>query len=167
MYTITPVRVFLLLVFYAALWVIISTPKKSIEKHEVKTFLFIAPAYGILGFSANYLLFLAGVMSFLPWLNNFLHTFVWIGFCLGWLYLGSWEDNAVLRQFLLFAIFSFIVKYGEQLLFGTWEQDNFFGVLDGNFFYILGWSTADGFVPILTKTGLRIIGRWVPGLVSI
>ena len=28
-------------------------------------------------------------MSFLPWINNFMHTFLWIGMCLTWIYLGG------------------------------------------------------------------------------
>jgi hypothetical protein len=57
------------------------------------------------------------------------------------------------------------LKYAEQLLFGTWEQDNFFGILRGNFAYILGWATVDGLYPVLIPAGLRLAGRVVPGLV--
>ena len=32
-------------------------------------------------------------MSFLPWLTNFMHTFVWIGVCLSYLYLGVGEHR--------------------------------------------------------------------------
>mgnify|MGYP003288614026 CR=1 FL=1 len=40
-------------------------------------------------------------------------------------------------QFVVFATFSIIVKYAEQLAFGTWDLDHFFGVFEGNFAYVL------------------------------
>ena len=67
----------------------------------------------------------------------------------------------------MFATFSLIVKYAEQLLFGTWEHGHFFHVLRGNFAYVVGWSLADGLYPPLTFYGLRLISRWVPGLIAL
>jgi hypothetical protein len=71
----------------------------------------------------------------------------------------------MLTQFTLFATFSLIVKYAERLLFGTWDQPSFLGIIPGNTAYILGWSLADGLYPPLTKYGLRLLARFVPGLV--
>jgi hypothetical protein len=116
-------------------------------------------------FVANYLLFRAGVMSFLPWLNNFLHTFVWIGVCLSYLYLGVRETQPLPIQIVAFATFSLIVKYAEHMLLGTWELDHFFHMFRGTFAYILGWSLADGLYPLITLYGLRLVSRWVPGLI--
>lgn len=165
MYTITPVRVLGLLAFYAALFVIIRLLKPSIEPAERKTFFTIGGVWAVTVFIANYLLYRAGLMSFLPWVNDFMHTFLWIGVCLSFLYLGMREDQSMPVQFIVFATFSLIVKYAERLIFGTWELDHFFHALHGNFAYILGWSLADGLYPPLTFYGLQLLGRRVPGLI--
>jgi hypothetical protein len=161
---ITPGRVLAVLLFYAAIFVIARRYKRRLEPEERRTFLAIALVWAVSVFIANYLLYLAGAMSFLPWVNNFLHTFVWIGFCLTWLYLGIREDEPLLLQCVVFAFFSLVVKYWEQLLFGTWEHDNFFGI-DGNGAYVLGWSLADGTYPILTLIGLRLAATRIPRLI--
>lgn len=106
-------------------------------------------------------------MSFLPWVTNVMHTFVWIGFCLTWLYLGVRDTRSVLTQVILFTTFSLIVKYAEHILCGTWDNDNFFHVFDGNGAYIMGWSLADGLYPLITLYGLRLAARRIPGLVVI
>ncbi len=167
MYEVTPVRVFALLAFYAALLVVIRMMKKKVEPVEWRTFLAIGAVWAVSVFAANYLLHLADLMSFLPWVNNFMHTFLWIGICLTWLYLGVRETKSLAAQCVIFATFSLIVKYAEQLLFGTWDQDNFFHVFEGNWTYVLGWSLADGTYPILTLYGLRLASRRIPGLVVI
>ncbi len=165
MYTITPSRIIGLLVFYAALFVIIRTYKKRVDRDERKTFLLIAGTWACSVFIANYLLYRAGVMSYLPLVNNFMHTFIWIGVCLTFLYLGVREDQPMLVQVIMFATLSLVVKYAENLLFGTWDHGHFFHIFRGNFAYILGWSLADGLYPLLTFHGLRLISRRVPGLV--
>lgn len=165
MYTVTPVRVLGLLALYAALFVIIRLVKPSVEPAERKTLFTIGAIWAVAVFIANYLLYRAGLMSFLPWLNNFMHTFLWIGVCLSFLYLGVREDQPMAVQFVVFATFSLVVKYAEQLLFGSWELDHFFHVFRGNFAYVIGWSLADGLCPPLTFYGLRLLGRWVPGLI--
>ena len=156
-----------LLIFYAALFVIIRTYKGSIERGETRTFLVVGGTWAVTVFIANYVLFRLGVMSFLPWVNNFMHTFLWIGVCLTFLYLGVREDQPMAVQFIMFATFSLIVKYAEQLLLGTWELDHFFWVFNGNFYYVLGWSLADGLYPILTLFGLRLASRAIPGLIVV
>jgi hypothetical protein len=160
---IEPLRVLGVLAFYAAIFVIVLRYKRRIEQVERRTFLAVGLVWAVSVFVANYLLYLAGAMSFLPWVNNFMHTFIWIGFCLSWLYLGIREDQPLVLQCVVFAFFSLVVKYCEQLLLGTWEHDNFFGI-DGNGAYVLGWSLADGTYPILTLFGLRLAARRIPGL---
>jgi hypothetical protein len=165
-YEITPLRVLGVLAFYAAMFVVIRLSRERIEPFERKTFLAIGLAWAIPVFVANYLLHLAGAMSFLPWVNNFMHSVLWIGFCLTWLYLGVRETQPLVLQIVLFTTFSLVVKYAEQKLFGTWDLDNFFNVLHGNGWYVMGWSLADGTYPVLTLFGLRLAARFIPGLVT-
>ena len=149
---------------YGCLWLVFRTMKHSIPPHERCTYWVLCLTWGPLVFLANYLLYRAGVMSFLPWLNNFLHTFVWIGLALAWLYLGVRTESLAV-QFVLFATFSLIVKVGEQILFGTWQHEHFFGI-PGNTAYVLGWSLADGTYPILSRFGLRLLARRIPALLA-
>jgi len=164
MHEVTPLRVLAVLAFYAALFVIIRLTKGRLDRDERRTFAAIGLAWAVPVFAANYLLHLAGLMSFLPWVTNGMHTFLWIGLCLTWLYLGVRTERPLLDQFVLFTTFSLVVKYAEQLAFGTWELDHFFHVLDGNFAYVMGWSLADGTYPVLTLLGLRLASRRIPGL---
>ena len=166
MYEITPLRVLGVLAFYAAVFVIIRLSRERIEPFERKTFVAIGIAWAVPVFIANYLLYKAGAMSFLPWVNNFMHSFLWIGFCLSWLYLGVRENQPIVLQIVLFTTFSLIIKYAEQKLFGTWDHDNFFGI-QGNGAYVMGWSLADGTYPVLTLFGLRLAARYIPGLAVI
>lgn len=163
---IEPLRVLGVLGFYAAIFLVVQRRfKPRIEAEERRTFLLIWAGAGAVAFAANYLLYLADQMSFLPWVNNFIHTFIWIGFVLGWLYLGMREDEPMWFQFLVFAYLSLIVKVCEQILFGTWEKDEvFFGLLQGNGAYLTFWSTFDGLVPVMLLWGLRLGSRRVPGL---
>lgn len=164
MYTVTPLRVIAMLLFYLALLTIIRVIKPSIEPEERRTAIAIGITWAVPVFIANYLLYRADLMSFLPWVTNFMHTFLWIGIVLTFLYLGVRTSQSMLTQIVLFTTFSLIVKYAEQIVFGTWDQDNFFHVFHGNGAYILGWSLADGTYPILTLYGLRLASRWIPGL---
>ena len=166
MYEITPLRVLGVLAFYAAVFVIIRLSRERIEPFERKTFVAVGLVWAVAVFPANYLLYKAGVMSFLPWVNNFMHSFLWIGFCLSWLYLGVRENQPIVLQIVLFTTFSLIIKYAEQKLFGTWDHDNFFGI-QGNGAYVMGWSLADGTYPVLTLFGLRLAARYIPGLAVI
>jgi hypothetical protein len=163
---ITPLRVIGVLAFYAAMFVLIRLSRGRIADFETRTYVAVAVAWAVPVFAANWLLYKAGAMSFLPWVNNFMHTFLWIGLCLSWLYLGVRETQPLWLQFVLFTTFSLLVKYAEQKLFGTWEHDNFFGI-GGNGAYVMGWSIADGTYPILTLFGVRIAARYLDGLAVI
>jgi hypothetical protein len=166
MYEVTPLRVLAVLLFYAALLAIIRLINPRIDPVERRTVVAIGLAWAVSVFPANYGLYKADLMSYLPWVTNFMHTFLWIGICLSWLYLGVRGRHSMVTLFIVFATFSLIVKYIEQIVFGTWDLDNFFGI-DGNGAYVIGWSLADGTYPILTLYGLRLASRWIPGLVAI
>lgn len=166
MYDVTPLRVLAVLLFYAALLVIIRLINPRVEAAERRTFAAIGLAWAVAVFPANYGLYKADLMSYLPWVTNFMHSFLWIGICLSWLYLGVRGRHSMLTLFIVFATFSLVVKYAEQIVFGTWDLDNFFGI-DGNGAYVIGWSLADGTYPILTLYGLRLAARWIPGLIAI
>jgi hypothetical protein len=164
---ITVDRVLAILALYAALFIVITTWRPGIPHAERRTALVIGLSWAIGTFTANFLLFKAGFMSFLPWANNFLHTFVWIGLCLTFMYLGLRRTQPLLVQMIVFATFSLVVKYAEQMLFGTWEHGHFFHVLRGNVAYVVGWSIADGLYPPITLFCLRGIARFVKGLVVV
>jgi hypothetical protein len=99
----------------AALFAIIRTNKKHLTGNEKDTFLFIGLTWAIAVFLGNYAFYRIGLMSFLPWLNNFMHTFLWIGLCLSYLYLSIRDQEPMLLQCLQFSTFSLVVKYAEQL----------------------------------------------------
>ena len=155
----------LLLLSYAALVVLMRYGNPRVEPGFRRTYAVLAVAWAVGTFAGNYVLYRLGWMSFLPWLNNFMHTAIWIGLCLGFLYAGTYK-RPWLEQFLLFAIFSLIVKVTEHQLLGTWELDHFF-VLKGNAAYILGWSLLDGLYPSVSVIGLRTLRRLIPGIVAI
>jgi hypothetical protein len=67
------------------------------------------------------------------------------------------------EQFLLFAIFSFIVKAAERYFLGTWELPYFF-FIDGNAAYIIGWSLMDGLYPFISMFGLKVISKYSEGV---
>ena len=152
-----------LLLFYGAMLVLMRYGHARLDLSFRRTYYALFVGWGTLTFIANFLLYRLGVMSFLPWLNNAMHTFVWIGGCLGFLYAGA-HRRSMLEQFALFAIFSFLVKQAEQALLGTWELGHFFGI-PGNAAYVVGWSLADGLYPVLSMIGLKLLSNVVEGLV--
>jgi hypothetical protein len=164
MHTVTPMRIVAVLLVYAGLFVIIRLIKPRIVGEERQLALFIGGVWASSVFVANYLLYLAGLMSFMPWITNFMHTFLWIGICLTFLYLGVREREPMVVQFVVFATFSLVVKVVEQVVFGTWEHPHFFHVFQGNAAYVVGWSLADGLYPPLTYYGLQAAQRWIPAL---
>jgi hypothetical protein len=154
----------LVLLVYAALFLVMRTRQNGIPPDFVRAFLVLFVGWGVGTFVANYLLYRAGLMSFLPWLNNGFHTFVWIGLCLGFLY--AWARHRPMwQQFALFAVFSLVVKIAEGVILGTWEHGHFFGI-PGNASYIVGWSLMDGLYPILSFYGLKLVRHVAPALLS-
>ncbi len=162
MYTVTPIRIAAVLAFYAGLFTVIRTIEPSIDEDERRPALLIGGGWAFTVFIANYLLFRAGVISFLPWVANFMHTFLWIGLCLTPLYLGVRRSRSMAAQFVIFATFSLAVKVVEQRVFGTWDLGHFFHVFQGNAAYVLGWSLADGLYPPITYYGLMLLRRVTP-----
>lgn len=154
----------LVLLFYGAMFVLIRYGTRGVELNFRKTFLALYIGWGFGVFIGNYLFYLIGIMSFLPWLNNAFHTLIWIGLCLGYLYAGCYR-RPLIEQISLFVIFSFLVKVAERLILGTWEHDNFFGI-DGNWAYIIGWSLMDGLYPLISILLLRPLSRFVDGIVA-
>jgi len=161
----TPGDYLLLLLFYAALVVVMRYGNDRVEPSFRRTYWVLAVGWGVGTFVGNYVFYRFGWMSFLPWVNNFMHTAVWIGLCMGFLYAGA-HKRPWLEQFLLFAIFSFLVKAAEHQILGTWELDHFFS-LKGNAAYLLGWSILDGLYPAVSSIGLRILRRFIPGLIAV
>jgi hypothetical protein len=153
----------LVLLVYALLFVVIRYAGECVELNFRRTYWILFFGWSLGTFIGNYLLFRAGWMSFLPWVDNLLHTFVWIGLCLGFLYAGAYRRPAW-EKFLLFAVFSFIVKVAERFILGTWELDHFF-FISGNLAYLIGWSVLDGLYPTLSALALKPIGRFVRGVV--
>ncbi|MBM2846353.1 MAG: hypothetical protein HW407_1665 [Bacteroidetes bacterium] len=153
----------LVLTFYAALFVVMQHAHPCVELNFRRTYWILYFGWSVGVFVGNYVFHLLGIMSFLPWLNNFMHTFVWIGFCLGFLYAGCYR-KPFYEQFVLFAVFSLVVKLIEHIVLGTWEMDSFFGI-PGNDAYIVGWSLMDGLYPVLSKLGLTLVARFVRGVI--
>ena len=154
----------LVLVVYAALFIVMRYANERVELNFRKTFWILFAGWGVGVFFGNYLFYRLGVMSFLPWLNNFFHTFIWIGLCLSFLYAGAYR-RPLLEQMALFAIFSFIVKWAERTILGPWELDHFF-FIPGNVAYIAGWSLMDGLYPIISAFGLRLLSKFVRGVIT-
>ena len=152
------VRILGLLLLYAALFVVIRITKAALRADERRVYGLLYLGWAAPVFVANYLLSLVDLESPMPWYVNFMHTFIWIGLCLGWLYLGTRRQPLWVR-FVAFATFSLLVKLAEQKLFGAWASDHFFFIFRGNWSHLLGWSLADGLYPLISDAGLRLIDR--------
>lgn len=158
----------LIVALYFSLFLIIQAFRiGGIRSSEKKTFYIIGGLWASLVFIGNYGFYKMGIMSFIPWINNGLHTFIWIGMVLTYLYMSTRFTYPIWRQVIYFSIFSFIVKYAEQMLFGIWELDHFFWIFKGNFAYVLGWSIMDGLYPYISNFGLKIMSKYIKGLVLV
>jgi hypothetical protein len=152
------------LIIYAGLFMAMRQAASRMEPEFRRSFWILYIVWAIATFVGNYLFYRLGIMSFLPWLNNFIHTFVWIGLCLGFLYSISYK-KPLWEQLVLFAIYSFVVKVTENKVLGTWEFNRFF-FIDGNLAYIVGWSLGDGLYPLLSALVLRVAARFVSGVIA-
>lgn len=157
----TLVDYLLVLLIYALVFIIIRYPSPKIELNFKINFKVLFFFWSFVMFLGNYIFYLIGVMSFLPWLNNFIHSFIWIGICLTFLYAGV-HKRGIIEQFLLFAIFSFIIKIAENLILGTWEKDPFY-FLHGKYAYIIVMSLVDGFYPPISAVVLKLASRFIDG----
>lgn len=150
------------LLTYVGLFVLVWQIQQRLPSEYQRTFVVLLLTLGTFAFVANYVLFLLGIMSFLPWLNNFIHTFLWIGIVLSFLYLSIYQ-RPLWQQIAAFAVLSFVVKTVEHQVLGTWEMDSFFGI-QWHTAYMLGWSLFDGLIPVAVRYGLRLASRYVDGL---
>lgn len=151
------------LLIYAGLYLAMRQAAPRIDPAFHRSFWVLLTLWAGGVFIANYLLYLAGTMSFLPWLNNFMHSFIWIGLGLGFLF-GISYKKPFWEQFVLFAVYSFAVKLTENLLLGTWEFNHFF-FIEGNLAYIMGWSIFDGLYPLGATVLLWAVSHFVSGVV--
>lgn len=161
----TPMNVVAILVLYALIFLAAWYDKRTLNPAERKTFWVFYFFWSITVFIINYLGYLIGVFSFLPWLNNFLHTFVWIGITLTWLFLALREKHFIV-QFMAFSSLSLVVRYSEYKIFGVWELDHFLFTVQGTDAYIIGWSFIDGFYPLGAFLVLRLFSKRIDGLVA-
>ena len=157
-------KILVVLVVYALVFLVAWYNKKKLDAAEKKTFWVLYFLWSITIFIVNYLGYLIGIFSFLPWVNNFLHTFVWIGITLSYLFLAVRHEHIVV-QFMAFAAFSLVVRVAEYNLFGVWDLDHFLFAFRGTDAYIVGWSAVDGFYPIATFLVLRLFSKWISGLI--
>jgi hypothetical protein len=151
------------LAVYAGLFLLMRQAVRRLEPGFRRTFGVLGLGWACSVFVGNYVFYRLGWMSFLPWVNNLLHTFLWIGLCLGYLYSDA-HKKPLFEQVVLFILYSFLVKVAERALLGTWEKPSFFG-LGGNFTYLAGWSLLDGLYPLISLFGLRLLSRVIAGLV--
>jgi len=147
----------LVLMVYLLMFLFIRYPKPVVELNFRGNFKFLALVWIVLMFSGNYLFFRLGVMSFLPWLNNFIHCFLWIGICLTWLYYAS-NHRPSWELFIHFSFTSFIIKMAEHKILGSWSKDSFLGI-NSPYAYVIAMSLVDGFYPIISKWLLNYFGK--------
>lgn len=147
----------LVVAIYGLMFLLIRYPKPALELNYRGNYLFLVLLWAFLMFTGNYLFYRLGVMSFLPWLNNLLHSFVWVGICLGWLYYCT-HERPMWEQFILFAFTSFIIKMTEHWVLGTWSMDSYFGI-KSPYAYIVAMSIVDGFYPVISAFVIKALGK--------
>lgn len=147
----------LVILLYGFMFLLIRFSKPKLELNYRANFVFLFLLWAFLMFTGNYLFYRLGVMAFLPWLNNLLHSVLWVGICLGWLYYCA-RERPLWEQFTLFAFTSFIVKIAENALLGTWNLDRYLGV-ESPYAYIVAMSIVDGFYPVISRWVLRWMSR--------
>lgn len=147
----------LVLCFYGLMYLFIRYPKPGLELNYKANYKFLFGFWSVLMFTGNYVFFKLGVMSFLPWLNNFIHSFIWVGLCLGWLYYCT-HERPLIEQIIVFAFASFIIKMAEHTILGTWNQATYLGI-NNRYVYIIAMSVVDGLYPVLSMWMLNALGR--------
>jgi hypothetical protein len=152
----------LVLFIYLLVFLLIFYPKRTIELNSRNSFIVLYIFWSLAMFGGNYIGYRLGLMSFLPWLNNFIHSFGWVGFCLGWLYFSS-RGLPWYYRFFLSAMFSFIIKFSEHSILGSWTFDPYF-FFTGSYAYIIIMSVVDGFYPLISDLLLRILNKKFPSI---
>src|SRR5437868_12941197 len=79
------------LVMYGLLFLVMRYPNQTVELNFRKTYWVLYIGWSVSMFAGNYFFYYVNLMSFLPWLNDFIHSFIWIGFCLVFLYAGCYK----------------------------------------------------------------------------
>ena len=153
-----------ILVLYFLVFIVAWFDKRKLDGSERKTFLMLFLVWSVTIFIANYLGYKMGILSFMPWVNNFLHAFVWIGVCLSYMFLALRKQH-IITQFMAYASFSLVIRYTEYKIFGVWEHDNCLNAVQGTDAYIIGWSFIDGGYGIVTILLLKLLSKKIRGLV--
>jgi hypothetical protein len=154
---------FYVILMYGSLFLVMRYANDTVDLNFRKTYWVLYIGWSFAMFGGNYFFYSVNLMSFLPWFNDFIHSFIWIGFCLGFLYAGCYKRPMVEQMFLC-AFFSFIVKMTENQVLGTWEKSDFL-FFHGSFPYIVSMSLVDGLYPVLSKLGLKVLSKYIDGLV--
>jgi hypothetical protein len=147
----------LVLLTYGLMFLLIRYPKPKLELNYRSNYTFLVVLWAFLMFTGNYLFYRLGVMAFLPWLNNLVHSGIWVGLCLGWLYYGT-HERPMWEQFILFAFTSFIIKMTENMVLGTWAMESYFGI-KSPYAYLIAMSIVDGFYPVISHWVIRALGK--------
>lgn len=147
----------LVLLVYGLMFLLIRSAKPTLELNFRGNYFFLVGLWAFMMLTGNYLFYRLGVMSFLPWFNNIVHSIIWVGFCLGWLYYTIYH-RPLWEQFILFAFTSFIVKMAEYLLLGSWFMNSYLGI-DHHLAYLVAMSIVDGFYPIISLWVLKLLAR--------
>jgi hypothetical protein len=147
----------LVLLIYGLMFLLIRFPKPKLELNYTANYIFLFALWAFLMFSGNYLFYRLGLIAFLPWLNNLLHSVIWVGACLGWLYYCT-HERPLWEQFVLFAFTSFLIKMAENMLLGTWHMESYFGI-SNRYAYLIVMSLVDGFYPLISLWVIRALGR--------
>ncbi|MDQ6610755.1 MAG: hypothetical protein M3Y85_13130 [Bacteroidota bacterium] len=147
----------LVLFIYLLMYLFIRYPKPKLELNYQSNYFFLAALWSGLIFFGNYLGYRAGMMSFLPWADNFVHSFLWVGVCLSWLYYCT-HERPWWEQFIFFAFISFIIKIAENIIIGTWNMDSYLGI-HSKYAYVIAMSLIDGLYPIVSKWILNALGK--------
>jgi hypothetical protein len=142
---------------YLLIYLLVRYPQRGIELNFRSSFITLYIIWSLAMFSGNYFGYLGGVMSFLPWLNNFIHSFGWVGFVLAWLYMTT-RKLPMLYRFFLSAMFSFIIKFSENMILGTWSFDPYF-FFEGKYAYLIIMSIVDGFYPLISDWLLKFLSK--------
>lgn len=147
----------LVLLIYGLMFLLIRYPKPKLELNYKANFFFLFGLWAFLMFTGNYLFYRLDVMAFLPWLNNAMHSIIWVGACLGWLYYCT-HQRPMWEQFILFAFTSFIIKMAEYSILGTWNMESYLGI-QSPYAYIIVMSLVDGFYPIISRWLINALSK--------
>ena len=152
----------LVLVVYGLIFLLVWYPKRKIELNSRCSFIVLYIFWSVAMFAGNYFGYLLGFMAFLPWLDNFIHSFGWVGFALAWLYFST-TGLPWYYRFFLSAMFSFIIKFSENFILGTWTFDPYF-FFTGKYTYIIIMALIDGFYPLVSDLLLKWLNKKFPAI---